>query len=153
MLAVIRIRGTVNLSPDHRKTLELLRLHKPNHAVLVKEDNQNIKMVEKVKDYVTYGELDAVTAEELIQKRGRTEGGKRIGKEIFERAKMKDIKEIAKNVVDGKKSLKDLGIKPVFRLSPPRKGHNRGGIKKSYAVGGVLGYRASDINELLRKMM
>src|SRR3989338_5848744 len=72
MIAVVRVRGTANISPDHRKTLELLMLHKPNHAILVAEELQLAKMVEKVKDYVTYGEIDLDTAAELLRKRGRT---------------------------------------------------------------------------------
>ena len=153
MLAVIRIRGTSHLSPDHRKTLDLLMLHKPNHAVFVAEDVQLKKMVEKVKDYVTYGEIDMETASALLEKRGRTKNGKRLDKKVLENMKVKNIEEIAKKILEGKASLRQLEMKPVFRLSPPRKGHNRGGVKKSYAVGGALGYRASDINALLKKMM
>ena len=153
MIAVVRVRGTANISPDHRKTLELLMLHKPNHAVLVAEELQLTKMVEKAKDYVTYGEIDLETAAELLRKRGRTINGERTGKKFLEKEKAKSFEDIAKKIIEGKETLRNIGIKPVFRLSPPRKGHNRGGIKKSYAVGGALGYRASDINALLRKMM
>jgi len=153
MIAVVRVRGTANISPDHRKTLELLMLHKPNHAVLVAEELQLTKMVEKAKDYVTYGEIDLETAAELLRKRGRTIEGERTDKKFLEKEKAKSFEDIAKKIIEGKETLRNIGIKPVFRLSPPRKGHNRGGIKKSYAVGGALGYRASDINALLRKMM
>ena len=153
MIAIVRVRGTANISPDHRKTLELLMLHKPNHAILVAEELQLAKMVEKVKDYVTYGEIDLDTAAELLRKRGRTIEGERTDKKFLEKEKAKSFEDIAKKIIEGKETLRNIGIKPVFRLSPPRKGHNRGGIKKSYAVGGALGYRASDINALLRKMM
>ena len=153
MIAVIRVRGTANISPDHRKTLELLMLHKPNHAVFVAEEAQLTKMVEKVKDYVTYGEIDSDTGAELLRKRGRATNGERLDKKFLEKEKAKSFEDVAKKIIEGKETLRKLGIKPVFRLSPPRKGHKRGGIKKSYAVGGALGYRASDINALLRKMM
>src|SRR3989344_4942912 len=149
MIAVVRVRGTANISPDHRKTLELLMLHKPNHAILVAEELQLAKMVEKVKDYVTYGEIDLDTAAELLRKRGRTIEGERTDKKFLEKEKAKSFEDIAKKIIEGKETLRNIGIKPVFRLSPPRKGHNRGGIKKTYAVGGALGYRASDINALL----
>ena len=110
-------------------------------------------MVEKVKDYVTYGEIDLETASALLAKRGRTSKGKRLDRKVLENMKVKGVEEIAKKVLEGKATLRQLELKPVFRLSPPRKGHNRGGVKKSYAVGGALGYRAGDINALLRKMM
>jgi len=43
-------------------------------------------------------------------------------------------------------------MKPVFRLHPPSKGF-KGKVKRSYASGGVAGYRAETINDLLRQMI
>jgi large subunit ribosomal protein L30 len=42
-------------------------------------------------------------------------------------------------------------VKPIFRLSPPRKGYE--GNKKSYQNGGALGYRGKDINDLIQRML
>ena len=58
MIAVIRIRGTVNISDKIAPTMENLRLFKTNHMVLVKDDKSSKKMVEKVKDYVTFGDIN-----------------------------------------------------------------------------------------------
>ena len=33
-IAVVRVRGIRNLKPKIRKTLQLLKLNKPNHAVI-----------------------------------------------------------------------------------------------------------------------
>ena len=56
--------------------------------------------------------------------------------------------------LEGKKELKDIpGLKRFFRLRPPEKGFERKGIKKTYAVGGVLGYRKDKINELIMRML
>ena len=35
--AVVRVRGTVNVNPDIKKTLQLLKLTRANHCVLVDE--------------------------------------------------------------------------------------------------------------------
>ncbi|MBU2561306.1 MAG: uL30 family ribosomal protein [Nanoarchaeota archaeon] len=43
--------------------------------------------------------------------------------------------------------------KMSYNLHPPRGGFERKGIKKSYAQGGVLGYRGARINELIKKMI
>lgn len=43
-------------------------------------------------------------------------------------------------------------VKPVFRLHPPKKGY-KGKIKKSYAAGGVTGYRGDTINNLVKRMV
>jgi len=44
-------------------------------------------------------------------------------------------------------------LKPVFRLKPPSKGYDRGGIKQPYTKGGALGYRSEKINDLLKRMI
>ncbi|MCP3681155.1 MAG: 50S ribosomal protein L30 [bacterium] len=41
----------------------------------------------------------------------------------------------------------------VFKLNPPRGGFERKGIKKPFSIGGVLGYRADKINELIKRMV
>ena len=155
MIAVIRIRGTVNVKYKITDTLEKLRLFKPNHLVLVSEENALKKMVEKVKDYVTFGEINEETFAALLEKRGRLKEGenKKLSKEFLKENKFSDFKALAKGILEGKVTLKKLGMKPIFRLHPPRKGHARAGIKKPFTVGGVLGYRASEINKLVRSMM
>ena len=44
------------------------------------------------------------------------------------------------------------GLKPVFRLHPPIKGHPKKGVKYAYTLGGALGYRGTKINQLITKM-
>ena len=59
----------------------------------------------------------------------------------------KTMKTLAKNISEGKVVMRDVpGLKPVFRLHPPRKGYE--GIKRSFKEGGALGYRGEKINEL-----
>ena len=43
--------------------------------------------------------------------------------------------------------------KKFIRLEPPVKGFGVNGIKKPFSKGGALGYRAKEINDLLRRMM
>ncbi|RLI45728.1 50S ribosomal protein L30, partial [Candidatus Bathyarchaeota archaeon] len=43
-------------------------------------------------------------------------------------------------------------VKPVFRLHPPKKGF-KGKVKKSYAAGGVTGYRGEAINDIIKRMI
>jgi len=44
-------------------------------------------------------------------------------------------------------------LKRFFRLSPPRQGFERKGVKVSYTKGGALGYRGKEINKLIKKML
>jgi len=152
MIAVIRVRGTVNVNPKIKTTMENLRLFKPNHLVLISEDNVSKKMAEKAKDYVTFGEVSEETLAKLLAKRARLEGNKKVTLDYLKEKKVSGFEGLAKSLIEGKIKLKELGIVPVLRLHPPRKGHKRAGIKKSFVVGGALGYRGKEINRLIISM-
>lgn len=150
MIAVIRVRGTVGVNVKIAETMEMLRLFKSNHLVLADENQMN--MVRKVKDYTTFGTINAETFAKVLEKRGRIVGNKKVSKEVLKKIGVKDFKELAEGVLKGKIKLKETDIKPVFRLSPPKKGHKRGGIKKPFSLGGALGNRGEKINELILSM-
>ncbi|MCX8158557.1 MAG: 50S ribosomal protein L30 [Candidatus Diapherotrites archaeon] len=152
MFAVIRMRGEVKVAPDIKTTLSMLRLHKVNHAVLVSNNKATKGMLEKIKDYVTYGEIDDKVLAKLIIKRGRLPGNKRITEEYLKSKGINNIEELISALKGGKK-IQDFGIKPVFRLSPPSKGLRKKGIKRSFREGGNLGYCGQYINKLLLKMI
>ncbi|ACV24494.1 50S ribosomal protein L30 [Methanocaldococcus fervens] len=151
--AVIRVRGRIGVRRDIADTLKMLRLHKVNHCVIVPETETFKGMLQKVKDYVTYGEINKETLVKLILKRGRLPGNKRVNEEIIKELTGMDVEELAEKIIKGEIKLKETPLKPVFRLHPPRKGFERKGIKKPFSVGGALGYRGEKINELLEKMM
>ena len=100
MIAAIRIRGTVDLNPKNRKTLELLMLHKPNHMVLVASTKENIGMIEKIKDYITYGDISEEICALLLEKRGRQIGDKKLDKKFLGAHKLEDFLALAKIVLD-----------------------------------------------------
>jgi large subunit ribosomal protein L30 len=151
-VAVILIRGTVNTHPDVRKTLELLRLKK-KHACVVIDDNAVSKgMLQRVKDYTTYGPISEETFVKLIEERGEVVGGTKA-----KDAKV-DAKKIAKEYFAGSIKLRDFeekfSLKPFFRLHPPKGGFERGGIKQPVTKGGTLGKRDEEsITKLIEKML
>ncbi|HDZ35651.1 MAG TPA: 50S ribosomal protein L30, partial [Thermococcus sp.] len=131
----------------------MLRLHRINHLVLVDDNPSYRGMVQKVKDYITWGEIDAETLARLIRKRGRLIGNRPITDEYVQEKLGMTIEEFAKKVVDGEMRLTDLpNIKPVFRLHPPR-GGLKGSKKRSFKEGGALGYRGEKINDLIERML
>ncbi|MEA3343888.1 MAG: 50S ribosomal protein L30 [archaeon] len=143
MYAVIRIRGTANIKKGIEDTLHMLRLNKPNHCIIIPETDANQGMLKKAKDYITWGEIDDKTLEELVTKRAKISHTKKIDQ--------KNAKSIIEKIK--KEKLKESDIKPVFQLSPPKKGFERKGIKKTFRQGGALGYRKDKINILLKKML
>ncbi|AMM54422.1 MULTISPECIES: 50S ribosomal protein L30 [Thermococcaceae] len=152
-LAVIRIRGRVNVKRPVRDTLAMLRLHRVNHCVIVDDTPSYLGMLQKAKDYITWGEINAETLAKLIRKRGRLIGNKPVTDEYVKEKLGMTIEEFAQKVVNGEMSLKDLpNLKPVFRLHPPRGGF-RGSKKRSFKEGGALGYRGEKINDLIERML
>ncbi len=151
--AVIRIRGTVNIKPNIKKTLQLLNLTRANHCVLIEETSSNKGMLQIVKDYITWGEIEKVTLTKLIKQRGRLKGDKPISEEHLKSVtSYKDIEKLADAIISKKFRYKEIpDVKTVFRLNPPIKGYE--GIKKSYINNGALGYRGNEINNLIEKML
>ena len=94
-------------------------------------------MVEKVKYFVAYGEINKEVLAKLIKARA-----KKMDKKNF------NAEEIAEKLIEGE-NLKKLGFKPFFRLHPPRKG-----IKsKIQYPKGVLGNNKENINKLVERML
>ncbi len=152
-LAVVRVRGIINVKNDIRDTLTMLGLGRVNHCVLVDETPQYMGMVRKVKDYVTWGPIDTETATLLVKERGRLEGRKPIEEaRLKELGDFKTYEDMGKAVAEGQVNWSKLdGTVRVFRLHPPRKGYE--GVKRAYTVGGALGDRGEDINPLIQRMM
>ncbi len=141
MYAVVRLRGSINTEKKIKDTLNMLNLTRRNHCVLVPKNKSYEGMLMRVKSHVTYGEINKETLKELVKKRGRKPGDKKLTEE--------EAEEIAEKIWKNK-SVKNTGIKPVFRLSPPSKGLKS--IKKPYPKGD-LGYRGKEINKLLERMI
>ena len=122
-IAVVLIRGLIGMTGPVKDTLSRLSIYKKHMCVVVPKTPSMLGMIGKVKDYVTFGEINEETIT-LLKKR--------------EEKVMKDGKETVKKFV---------------RLSPPKGGYEKKGIKKSFNVGGALGYRGTKINDLIKRML
>jgi len=151
MFVVVRLRGTVDVRRKIKETLKMLRLHRRYHCVVIPDTPSYRGMLQVVKDYVAYGEIDAETLALLLRSRGRLVGDKKLTDEyVKEKTGYETIEEFTKAVVEGRASLKDLpDLKPVFRLHPPRKGLKN--IKWQYPRGS-LGYHGPEITKLVYRM-
>lgn len=137
---------------DIADTLRMLRLHRPNHCVVLPPRDTYLGMLRKAKDYITWGEVEGEVLAQLLATRGRRVGGKPLTEAHAKEMGYASISALAEAVLQGEADLQGLGdVKPVFRLSPPRKGYE--GVKRSFREGGALGDRGTAINELLLRMM
>jgi large subunit ribosomal protein L30 len=138
-IAVISVRGFIKLKKDVKDTLRMMRLYNKNYCVVFDNIPAKMGMIKKVKDYVTYGEIDEATFKELVSKRGEIYTGREKDEKMDMSRKYMEV--------DGKKYNK------FFRLAPPRKGYGRAGIKRPFSKAGALGYRGIKINDLIRRMI
>src|SRR5437667_8707938 len=76
--AVLRLRGKSDLRRDVKDTLRLLHLTRQNHCAIVPQDPTYRGMLQVVKDYVTWGEVEAEVLARLLLKRGRQVGDRPI---------------------------------------------------------------------------
>ena len=139
-VAIIRVRGLTGVNVNIARTLDLLRLRNKNYCV-IKEDSPQVRgMLNKAKDFITWGEVSDEVVKMLFEKRGE---------------------EFKGRLEDSKKKIKYTGFvehdkkkyKPFFRLHPPRKGYGRKGIKVAFSISGALGNRGDKINELIKRMI
>ncbi|HDI73179.1 MAG: 50S ribosomal protein L30 [Candidatus Altiarchaeales archaeon] len=154
-IAMIRVRGKVHVRKCIEDTLKLLNLTRTNHCVVIDDRPQYMGMINKVNDYVTWGEINGETFKKLLRERGELVGNKNLDDMYLkEKTNYKSLKEFSDSFMKFNSELRDIpNLKPVFRLNPPKKGYERGGIKKPYTKGGALGYRGEKINELIERMI
>ncbi|MDD1763387.1 MAG: 50S ribosomal protein L30 [Methanobacteriaceae archaeon] len=150
MLAAVRVRGRTGIKGDISDTLDMLRLTRINHAVLIPENPSYQGMLRKAKDYITWGEIDQETLEELLEKRAMLPGREKVTEDYLQGTEYKSAQKLAQALLAEETQMEDVGLKPIFRLHPPRKGYKD--TRKSFNEGGTLGYRGEAINLLLKRM-
>lgn len=139
MILIIRISGLVDVSSDVNEALFRMRLRKKYTAVILKDNELNRKLLQKVRNYVAFGNITKEDLTMLIEKRGLP----------VDKKKKIDVKKVVEGI--DKHNLSDLGVKPFFRLHPAR-----GGIDTKLHYGirkGVLGDHKDKIAELMRRML
>jgi len=76
MISAIRIKGLVGINEDIKETLFRLRLRRKYSCVVVEPTKENLGMLKKVRNFVSFGEISKETYDELLKKRGKTVDGK-----------------------------------------------------------------------------
>jgi large subunit ribosomal protein L30 len=151
--AVVRVRGHAKVQHGAVMTMEQLRLHRPNHCVILPGNETSKGMLQKAKDYITWGEIAPETIARILFQRGELQGGKRLTDQyVKDNSKYTSILSLAKAIEKGEAKLSDVkGLKPVLRLPPPRQGYRK--AKISFTDGGALGYRGAAMEKLIDKML
>ena len=64
-IALIRIKGRVGLNKDINETLDRLRLRRKYTCVVLNGSKEEIGMIEKLRDFIAYGEIKDEVYKEL----------------------------------------------------------------------------------------
>lgn len=110
-IAIILLRSLCGMGKDVKDTLGMLHLSRRQHCSVFEDSSSLYGMLDKIKDYVTYGEISEDTYRLLCEKKGE-----------------KDPKDSSK-------------LKNLYRLNSPKGGYERKGIKVTFVAGGALGKR------------
>ncbi|MFQ5496374.1 MAG: 50S ribosomal protein L30 [Nitrosopumilus sp.] len=149
---VVRIKGQADCPYWATHTMTLLKLDKKYRATILPAKENTLGMLKKVQHYVSWIELDASLAKELIDKKARKGGYQKITAEDLKELGFASSDELATALSEGKATLSKLKpLKPWFALAPPRLGFKRS-TKRLYGQKGVLGQN-KELDVIVRRMI
>lgn len=140
MILIIRISGQVDLSHKVKETLDRINIRRKYAATLLPDNENTKKLINKITNFIAFGTIDKETLKQLIEKRAQP----------IDKTKKLDTAKIIEQIE--KVKMKDLNLKPFFRLHPAI-----GGIDSKNHFGtsskAVLGNNKEKINDLVRRML
>ncbi len=149
---VVRIKGQADCPYWATHTMMLLKLDKKYRATILPAKENTLGMLKKVQHYVSWIELDASLAKELIDKKARKGGYQKITAEDLKELGFASSDELATALSEGKATLSKLKpLKPWFALAPPKLGFKRS-TKKLAGQKGVLGQN-KELDAIVRRMI
>ena len=149
---VVRICGQADVPYWATTTMSLLKLEKKYRATIIPEQENTAGMLKKIQHYVSWQEIDVKTTKELLDKKARKSGYKKVTNEDITATGFKTIDELASSLTEGKTSLSKLKpLKPWFALNPPIHGFKRS-TKRLYGQKGVLGHN-KELTTIVKRMM
>ena len=149
---VVRIKGQADCPYWATHTMMLLQLDKKYRATILPAKENTLGMLRKVQHYVSWIELDASLAKELLDKKARKSGYQKITPEDLKTLGFASTDELATALAEGKATLSKLKpLKPWFALAPPVHGFKRS-TKKLYGQKGILGAN-KELDTIVRRMI
>ncbi len=149
---VVRIKGQADCPYWATTTMTLLKLDKKYRATILPIKDNTLGMLRKVQHYVSWTEIDASLAQELVEKKTRKGGYQKVTDDDLKELGFANASELGTALADGKATLSKLSpLKPWFALAPPVHGFKRS-TKKLYGQKGVLGAN-KELDTIVRRMI
>ena len=152
LLLVLNLHGAINSSGPVRRALEELKVVRRFSASVVPGDSSTLGMLRLCKDHVAWSPIDADLLATLLKKRGMVSVTKVLDSASLKKMGYKDHEDLAAKMVKEEMRLSAVeGLRPVFRLAPPRGGFKRS-IRRAFSEKGLLGNNPQ-LSELVRRML
>ncbi len=149
---VVRIRGQADCPYWATTTMTLLKLDKKYRATILPIKDNTLGMLRKVQHYVSWIEIDASLATELLDKKARKSGYQKVTAEDLKELGFSSTAELGASLAEGKTTLSKLKpLKPWFALAPPIHGFKKS-TKKLYGQKGILGQN-KELATIVRRMI
>ena len=149
---VVRIKGQADCPYWATTTMTLLKLDKKYRATILPAKENTLGMLKKVQHYVSWIEIDASLATELVNKKARKDGYQKVTADDLKELGFASAEELGTALAEGKATLSKLKpLKPWFALAPPIHGFKRS-TKKLYGQKGMLGQN-KELDTIVRRMI
>jgi len=152
LLLVLNLHGAINSSGPVREALEELKVVRRFSASVVPGDASTLGTLKLCKDRVAWAPIDADLLATLLKKRGMVSATKALDSASLKKMGYKSYEDLAAKMVKGDIRLSAVeGLRPFFRLAPPRGGFKRS-MRRAFSEEGLLGSNPK-LSELVRRML
>ncbi|MDV3243651.1 MAG: hypothetical protein LYZ66_00585 [Nitrososphaerales archaeon] len=142
----------INSSAPVRKALSELKVGKRFAASLVPDDGPAVGMLRLCKEYVAWAPVDAQLLVALLKARAMVSESRKLDPKALAALGFKKYETFAEKIMkDGARLSAHPGIRPFFRLSPPRGGFKLSSRRQA-SDRGILGNNPK-LPALVRRMI
>lgn len=152
-LLVVNLRGLVNTRTPVKTTLEQLSIARRFNSTIVPNNSVYRGMLDLSKEHVAWCKIESSLAEKLLTLHSEKSTGVEFKEEELRANKeYPSFAALAKGLESGTVKLSSLeGIRPFFRLNPPKGGFRRS-TRRQHRAGGVLGHN-EELQKLVERML
>ena len=119
---------------------------------MVPGDPSTVGTLKLCKDHVAWAPIDVDLLATLLKKRGMLSATKALDSASLKKMGYKDHEELAAKMIKGEMRLSAVeGLRPFFRLAPPKGGFKRS-MRRQSSEKGLLGNNPQ-LGELVRRMV
>lgn len=152
LFLVVNLHGMINVPHAAQKAMTELKVERRFSASLVKVDPTSVGMLNLCKDYLAWTAADKELLTSLLKARGKVSERRRLGETELKKLGFKKYEDLAAKLIEGELKLSAFeGLRPFFKLSPPRGGF-KVSTRRHAGEHGVLGSNPK-LADIVKRMM